>query len=556
MQKKSLLRALFLAAFMIPPFIWMLTLYFAYVLSVDQLLEIILSGWMIAYVLVVNTALFLILNRYIAQIETYLQEPNASHLEHAKKVIAKLPWFTLISSTLYPIVGSILVIVPQSFATFSMIMFSLFFSVPIALLFTMPFVIKFTMTLELWTQDVPLSKRYKFFSLRQKLLLIIGSTIAGVIVFSSVLNIAYESLAPSIEGSQIVIVNVIAGLFSFVIAMINLFMVTNQIIHPITRVIDTFSNDANDLTKSLKTLTRDEVGVVSTNISLFFSDISNVVSEVKSTSHENSQLTKQLAQSSSNISQESHKELDIVTQAHDKGKEISGLIEASIAQAKESESHIEKVDSELKTVYAASNEMVTLSQDNANKQQQLAERLSALNESTEQVKDILIVISDIADQTNLLALNAAIEAARAGEHGRGFAVVADEVRKLAERTQKSLDEINTTISIIIQAIVDAGEEMNLNVISMNTMSEKTNIVGDNVSQMVSVMSEMNSAINSTLDNIHHVGSGAKDMIDHVMSISEIAKVNQSHVDEIAAISDTLAEATNDLDKQLQRFKTA
>ena len=126
----------------------------------------------------------------------------------------------------------------------------------------------------------------------------------------------------------------------------------------------------------------------------------------------------------------------------------------------------------------------------ADKEHELSGNLQSLAGNAQETKQILVTIGDIADQTNLLALNAAIEAARAGEHGRGFAVVADEVRKLAERTQKSLAETGATINVLIQSINENSESLNQNMDELISLTEYVSGVDTKMDELLAKMDRL------------------------------------------------------------------
>jgi len=310
-----------------------------------------------------------------------------------------------------------------------------------------------------------------------------------------------------------------------------------------------------DLTARLAIVGNDEITIISQYINNFIQKVQETIIQAKQTGNENSSVSEELARTSLQIGEKVQEESEIVEDVSSQGQELKRVFELAISNAKNTEHELSDAEHSLEKTNGI---IISLSENiniRSNAEAELSEKLQALSSSASEVKSVLQVIGDIADQTNLLALNAAIEAARAGEHGRGFAVVADEVRKLAERTQKSLTDINATINIIVQSIVDASDSIAKNANEIEKLSTDANKAQSEIIASVDTMKIVVDKVDNMVDGYVQNGHSVQAMIDRVEVVKGLSVSNARSVEEIASASDHLSSMTAKLNNLLASYRT-
>lgn len=371
------------------------------------------------------------------------------------------------------------------------------------------------------------------------------------------LVISLEKNDAEISKTETILLIALSVVVVVFVSVLNIFF-GKEVLSPLeglrNRIRSLVSGD-KDLTKRLEVTKKDEFSEAATAVNNFVSMVQETVNEVKDLGRQNSTIATTITDATKTISTGVEQERQIVEATTQKSHSIKQILSGAISVSEETQRNVANANGELVTAKDALYRLVGEVEGYIETEHEMSSQLVSLRNDADQVKNVLGVIKDIADQTNLLALNAAIEAARAGEHGRGFAVVADEVRKLAERTQKSLTEIEISVGTIVQAINDVSDQMGENARSMNQLTVISNEVEEKISATSSEMERSVAVAERSYNDSVEVVGHIEWIIEKISQINDVSEANRRSVEQIENDSKQLMQVAQSLSARINEFKS-
>ncbi len=553
MSTRTKLLFFVLMGFMIPPIVWIMIVYYTQIFNFEELLSVVLSLAMILYIIFATAIGILFFNSQLSAVEEAVNSKATSTVADQK--LALLPILFMGAQFLYTAFGPLVVLSSLDFVSSNQFWLAQLFTIPLVLLFIIPVFILFVTTIETWTKGLRLSDKHPFISFSKKIISVIFNTLLGNIILLVLFNITLSITQPELTINELIIKNIIIASIALTISSLNIYLLVNQVKLSVVGITKAVSKEHNDLNKIINIDSRDETGVMAHSINIFISELNSTIADAKESSKINQNHSVSMRDITEQTQVRVHEEFQIASETIKQAHSVQELVEISSQNFHDTKINMQEANSLLNEAKDEIYRLIESVQHSVDLEHEMNGKLEQLSTETQQIKSVLDVISDIAEQTNLLALNAAIEAARAGEHGRGFAVVADEVRKLAERTQKSLTEINATINIIIQSVTDASEQMRSNAENIESLSTISEHVENNINTTVETMDRTNELTQISAQSSQEIASHTSDMLIKIENISEISHVNDNSMKELSTIADNLFNSSEELNSKLEYFKT-